>query len=253
MNCGNIHLHLDLIAGLPGEGVEDFFASLRRTFTLQSHHLQLELVKVLPGSPLRSQAHELGLSYDPAPPYSVLRTPDLSWQDLEKLRGIGRLLDTINNSNRFKHFLTASEQAFRDPVDLFDRLQSWWQEQGLFAKPLQLTALFEAVFEFAGLFAARLSLREALARDFALAGRVVPGKAPAFFNCELTQDEQQQVKRRVKQELDLLPSGGKLQHFAAVFETLTAENRRSLVLYLYYSRSGSSLRTKEIFLQPPVS
>jgi anaerobic magnesium-protoporphyrin IX monomethyl ester cyclase len=65
---GNIHLHLDLIAGLPGEGYRDFLTSVDRVAGLAPHHLQIEPVKLLPGSPLRLQAAKLGLRFDPHTP-----------------------------------------------------------------------------------------------------------------------------------------------------------------------------------------
>lgn len=88
LHAGNIDLHLDLIAGLPGESNEDFFTSLRRVFSLEPKHLQVELVKLLPGAPLRQQAESLRIHFDPSPPYSVLRTPDLTFRELEQIRGV---------------------------------------------------------------------------------------------------------------------------------------------------------------------
>ncbi len=248
LRAGNIHLHLDLIAGLPGESVEDFYTSLRRVFALEPQHLQVELVKLLPGAPLRQQAESLGLCFDPSPPYSVLRTPYLGFGELEQIRGVGRLLDLLNNSGRFKHFLRTADAIFLDRVDLYRQLRDWWQRAGLFDEPIGLRQQFEALHQFVKSLAGDLQLREALARDFALVGRVVPGKSPTFFNSDLTAEEQQRVKLRVKQELELSGAGEKLQHFAAVFETLSQTAPRSLVLYLYRSRSGKSPTVEEVIL-----
>ncbi len=248
LRAGNINLHLDLIAGLPGESDEDFFASLRRVFMLEPQHLQVELVKLLPGAPLRQQAESLGIHFDPSPPYSVLRTPHLTFRELEQIRGVGRLVDLLNNSERFEHFLKVADTVFCDRVEFYRQLQDWWQQAGLFDDPSSLQQQFDSLNSFAESSTECLRLREALARDFALAGRVVPGKEPDFFNCELTAEEQQQVKLKVKQELDQLGTGEKLQHFAAVFETLPKTASRSLMLYLYRSRSGKSPTVEEVFL-----
>jgi anaerobic magnesium-protoporphyrin IX monomethyl ester cyclase len=248
LRAGNIHLHLDLIAGLPGESQQDLYASLRRVLALQPQHLQLELVKLLPGAPLRQQADELGLVYDPSPPYSVLRTPQLDFGELEQIRGVGRLLDLLNNSGRYEHFLQRADAVFSDRVDFYRQLQDWWQRAGLFDEPLGLRQQFDALDKFVENHTEQLQLREALARDFALAGRVVPGKAPTFFNRDLTAEEERQVKQRVKQELAQSAPGEKIQHFAAVFETLSEVNSRCLLLYLYRSRSGESPRVDEVFL-----
>ena len=189
------------------------------------------------------------MSFDPSPPYTVLRTPQLSFHELEQIRGVGRLLDLLNNSNRYEMFLLVVDLVFSDRVEFYRRLQEWWQQQGLFEEPLGLLPQFEALNQFIDQIGDHLALREALARDFARAGRVVPGKAPLFFNCELTTVEQQQIKQRIKQELDRSAPGEKLQHFAAVFQTLSQPDSRSLVLYLYRSRSGKSPTVEEIVMQ----
>ncbi len=248
LRAGNIDLHLDLIAGLPGESNEDFFDSLRRVFKLEPQQLQVELVKLLPGAPLRQQAESHGLHFDPSPPYTVLRTPQLAFRELEQIRGVGRLIDLLNNSGRFRHFLKVVDSVFSDRVEFYRQLQDWWQLSGLFDEPSSLRQQFDSLNSFAESSTECLRLREALARDFALAGRVVPGKVPVFFNCELTSDEQQQVKLKVKQELDRLETGEKLQHFAAVFETLSRTASRSLILFLYRSCSGRSPTVEEKFL-----
>ncbi len=246
--AGNIHLHLDLIAGLPGEASSDFFRSLRRVLALAPDHLQVELVKLLPGAPLRQQAQGLKLQFDPSPPYAVLRTPELSFGDLEEIRGVGRLLDLLNNSRRFKHFLQAAAAIFGDQVEFYRCLQDWWHRAGLFDEPLSLQQQFNALHKFVESSSEALALREALARDFALAGRVVPGKAPTFFNCQLSAEEQLAVKQRVRQVLEQSVPGEKLQHFAAVFETLSQATPRSLVLYLYRSSNAKSPSAEEVFL-----
>ena len=246
--AGNISIHLDLIAGLPGEGVEDFFNSLQKVLALKAQHLQVELVKLLPGSPLRQQAGNLKIHFDSAPPYSVLRTPQLSFDGLEEIRRVGRLLDLVGNSGRFKHLLHASESSYLNIVEFYRHLQGWWQKAGLFEEPLGLRQIFDALHRFVEQSPEALLLSEALGRDFALVGRVVPGKAPAFFNCELSSEEEQRVKQRVKSELESLEDGWKLQHFAAIFETITPVASRSLLLYLYRSRSKTSPSVEEIIL-----
>ncbi len=248
MRRGNIHLHLDLIAGLPGETAQDFYESFERVFRLAPHHLQVELVKLLPGSPLRKQAHEFGIHFDPAPPYTVLRTPDLEFNQLEELRGVGRLLDQTSNSGRFACFMRAVTEQFVAVVDFYRSLQAWWFESGLFEEPLGLRQQFDALYAFCGKLSQSLPLQEALARDFARAGRVVPGRAPAFFDCDLLIAEQQQVKLRVKQELAQVEPGEKLQHFAAAFKTLQPDISRSIVLFFYRSRNGMSPVCYEVFL-----
>ncbi|MCK5913330.1 MAG: DUF4080 domain-containing protein, partial [Desulfuromusa sp.] len=101
----NIHLHLDLIAGLPGENYQQFLKSIDWTCALGADHLQIEPVKLLPGAPLRSQVEKWGITYDPNPPYTILSSNDLDFTDLERLRGIGVLLDLFVNSGKFSFLI----------------------------------------------------------------------------------------------------------------------------------------------------
>ena len=102
---GRIKLHLDLVAGLPGDRYDSFLASIDRVVSLAPHHLQIEPVKLLPGSPLLDQAAELQIRYDPNPPYTVLATQDLSFTELQHIQEISRLIDLIYNSGCFQAFL----------------------------------------------------------------------------------------------------------------------------------------------------
>ncbi len=249
---GTIHLHLDLIAGLPGESFEHFLRSLDWTAALSPHHLQLEPVKLLPGAPLRAQAAELGLKFDPNPPYSVLQTRDISFNELERLRGIGRLLDLFYNSGRFSFLLKELVPEFGGLSQAMASLDNYWREQGFYHQSRSLRDLYGVMYAYlkAEIAAENLPpLREALARDYAHHERVVPGREPEFFNVALSETEQLRVRQRVKAEISGLRREGKLQYAAGVFEHLSGSPGRSLLLYLYQTRSGSGLEVREIPIQ----
>lgn len=99
---GNIHVHIDLIAGLPLENLASFAAGVNRAFGLHPHMLQLGFLKLLPGSPLAD--HPQG-SFSPLPPYEVQETPWLSPQDLQELSRVEDTLDRLWNSGRFRRTL----------------------------------------------------------------------------------------------------------------------------------------------------
>jgi anaerobic magnesium-protoporphyrin IX monomethyl ester cyclase len=81
-----IHLHLDLVAGLPGEDFQNFITSIDRVVALGPHHLQIEPVKLLPGSPLRDRAEALRIRFDPNPPYTILQAPISPMQSCSSCR-----------------------------------------------------------------------------------------------------------------------------------------------------------------------
>jgi anaerobic magnesium-protoporphyrin IX monomethyl ester cyclase len=246
----NIHLHLDLIAGLPGEGYRDFLASVDRVAALAPHHLQIEPVKLLPGSPLRQQAARLGIRFDPNPPYTVLATADLGFAELERLRGLSRLFDLTYNSGRFTGFLDGLQAACGSLAGGLERLEIFWRERNLFRHPLSQRGVFENVWgfvqsEFAG--DAREELRERLARDYAGSERVAPEGAPEFFDMQLDAEETLKVQARVREETERVRGKGiKLQHFAAAFRRLPGAGGRRVLLFLYLTETGRGMSVREI-------
>ncbi|MEL7624188.1 MAG: DUF4080 domain-containing protein [Clostridiales bacterium] len=116
----NIHLHLDLIAGLPEEDYETFGHSFDQAFDLQPHMLQLGFLKLLHGSRLRKQSLQHGVEFDPRPPYTVRRTNWLNESDLAALQLCEDALDRLYNSGRFPatlNYLLAASQS--RPFQLF--------------------------------------------------------------------------------------------------------------------------------------
>lgn len=99
--AGNISLHLDLIAGLPGECFESFARSFDDVYALRPHMLQLGFLKLLPGTGLRQDAQALGIVYAPDPPYQVLRTAELSMEALDQLHDVETALHWYGNSGRY--------------------------------------------------------------------------------------------------------------------------------------------------------
>jgi hypothetical protein len=116
----NIHLHLDLIAGLPYEDFAAFGESVNRAILLRPHMLQLGFLKLLHGSRLWEQREEFGIINDPDPPYEVIRTGWLSFEDIGKLKQCEEALDKLYNSGKFRRSLDLIfRQSGIDPVDLF--------------------------------------------------------------------------------------------------------------------------------------
>jgi len=249
---GNIHLHLDLIAGLPGEGFRDFLASVDRVAALAPHHLQIEPVKLLPGSPLRLRAAKLGIRFDPHPPYTVLATADLDYAEIDKLRGLSRLFDLTFNSGRFAGFLAGLQAACGSLAGGLERLEAFWRQRSLFRHPLSQRGVFENVWgfiqaEYAG--EKREELRERLARDYAGSERVTPENAPAFFDTQMNEEEIQKVQARIKEKTEKVRGKGiKLQHFAAVFHHLPETEGRHVRLFLYLTETGKGMQVREIWM-----
>jgi hypothetical protein len=97
----NIHIHIDLIAGLPYETLNDFKNSFDRAYVLNTHHLQLGFLKLLHGSVLRAQAEEFAILYSPTPPYEIISSPWLSADDILILKQTENALQHTRNKGRF--------------------------------------------------------------------------------------------------------------------------------------------------------
>ena len=105
-DAGNIPLHLDLIAGLPLEGFTRFAQSFDDVFALRPHQLQLGFLKLLRGSALYAKRAQYGLVHSEAPPYEILRTPQLSFAELARLKIVEEMTEAYYNSGRFSHTLS---------------------------------------------------------------------------------------------------------------------------------------------------
>jgi radical SAM superfamily enzyme YgiQ (UPF0313 family) len=249
---GNIHLHLDLIAGLPGEGYHDFLASIDRVAALRPHHLQLEPVKLLPGAPLRQDAARHGIRFDPHPPYSVLATQQLSFTELERLQGIGRLLDLTCNTDRGHHFLAALSEACGSLSKGLEQLESFWRRQGLFRRPLSQRDLFNQLWTFVHTSftdQVRARLGECLGWDLAVSERIPQEKAPEYLDTQLTDSEQLRVRTKMQRIVAALKGRGvKIQHLAARFHHQPQFPEGSLVLFLYLTRPGHPMQVRHLLL-----
>jgi anaerobic magnesium-protoporphyrin IX monomethyl ester cyclase len=143
-----IPLHLDLIAGLPGENWANFHHSFNDVYQVQPHKLQLGFLKVLKGCGLRQQAARYGLIYQPDPPYAVLQTADLSYAELLQLKRIEILLDKYYNSGKFSTALSRIITLFSTAFDFYDFFAHFWQERSWFGLPWKDRALFERLWLF---------------------------------------------------------------------------------------------------------
>ena len=121
LEAGNVHLHIDLIAGLPGENFATFGRSFDRAFALAPHQLQLGFLKLIHGSRLRET--DWGQRFAPDPPYEVLHTPWLTYAELRRLHDCAETVERLHNSARFTESLRlALRVSGMRPFDMFLRL-----------------------------------------------------------------------------------------------------------------------------------
>ena len=121
--CQTVHVHIDLIAGLPQEDINTFAESFNAAYSLSPHMLQLGFLKLLYGAPMREHPTEYPCEYSKLPPYEVTLTPWMSEWDLERLHRVETVLDRLYNSGRFRrtlrYLLGATDYT---PFVLFEKL-----------------------------------------------------------------------------------------------------------------------------------
>ena len=127
----NIHQHLDLIAGLPFEDLERFKQSFNDVYALKPEQFQLGFLKVLKGSYMREKAGDYGLIYQPEPPYEVLATRWLSYDDLLVLKSVEEMVEVYYNSRQFENSLNWLENYFPSAFVMYETLARYYETKGL--------------------------------------------------------------------------------------------------------------------------
>lgn len=173
---GNVHLHIDLIAGLPEEDFTTFGSSFDQAYALHPHQLQLGFLKLIHGSALRET--DWGQRFAPDPPYEVLSTPWISYGELQRLHDCADAVERIHNSSRFARTLSlALRTTGMRPFDLFLRLGD-----GMVSRPgrWSLDSLTRMVYDTL----LTLGVEEALLRDALVEDRLATdntGYLPPFL------------------------------------------------------------------------
>jgi len=148
----NVHIHLDLIAGLPYEDYESFGRSFNRVYAMKPEQLQLGFLKVLKGSEMWERAEEYGICYQENPPYEVLYTKWLSYEDVLHLKRVEEMVELYYNSNQFTYTLQVLEKVFESPFIMYEALARFYEEKGYFTSSPARAYRYQVLLEFALLY-----------------------------------------------------------------------------------------------------
>ena len=127
---GNIHQHLDLIAGLPYEDYDSFRHSFNDVYALKPQQLQLGFLKVLKGSHMMEMCQEYGIVYKTREPYEVISTKWLDYDHVLKLKTVENMVEVYYNSGQFQNTLEYLEGFFPDAFSIYERLGNFYMEKG---------------------------------------------------------------------------------------------------------------------------
>ena len=143
-----VHLHVDLIAGLPGENLESFGEGFDRLIHLNPQEIQIGILKRLRGTPIVRHEAEFEMVYDDCPPYEVLNTKDISFADLQRVKRFARYWDLIGNSGNFMQSVHLIWEKSQDPFASFLKFSDWLYRTTGRRHGIALTKLLECVFDY---------------------------------------------------------------------------------------------------------
>lgn len=144
----NVHQHLDLIAGLPFEDMESFQKSFNDVYRLQPEQLQLGFLKVLKGSYMEEKKADYGLVYKSRPPYEVLYTNWLSYDDVLVLKLVEEMVEVYYNSGQFSYTLHHLEKEFETPFQMYLELGRFYEKHKLHLMSHSRITRYEIMLEF---------------------------------------------------------------------------------------------------------
>lgn len=134
IGLNNLHLHIDLILGLPYDTVETFARSFEDVFLMQPHYIQMGLLKILPGTPIREQVAKFSIQHCQSPPYETLATKWMNHEEISDLYWLGECVESFYNNRFFKSFFRWVAANYQNCFDFFSNLLNLCRQEGFFAK-----------------------------------------------------------------------------------------------------------------------
>lgn len=148
LSFGNIHLHLDLIAGLPYENLDSFINSFNMVFALRPDMLQLGFLKLLKGTKIRNEYQLHGYKFISYPPYEFLENKYMSFTDTLVLKDIENITEKYYNSGKFVKTIECLLTFFPSPFDMFSAVSEYFKSRGCDKISVSQSALYEILAAF---------------------------------------------------------------------------------------------------------
>ncbi|MCX8129933.1 MAG: B12-binding domain-containing radical SAM protein [Clostridia bacterium] len=146
---GNIHIHMDLIAGLPGEGMNSFKNSFNEAYSIKPHQLQLGFLKLLKGSSIRERAGEYDYIFKEYAPYEILSNKYIGFNEILSLKELEEMVERYYNSGRFIHILEyIMNRLFMSAFEFYEHLSAYYRTKGFMNKPPSSRTLYSILYDF---------------------------------------------------------------------------------------------------------
>ncbi|MGL5088246.1 MAG: B12-binding domain-containing radical SAM protein [Cetobacterium sp.] len=186
----NIHLHVDLIAGLPHDTYETFKDSFDYVYELDSEMIQLGFLKILNGTRISKEIEKYNYKYIEFPPYEILSNCFISYEELVKLKNFEKMLDYYYNSEKFKNSVKyIIEKNYERPFDFFEEIAEYYEKNNLLGVGHKIVSIFNHLIKFyeEKNFRGKDIFVEYLKLDYLLLGK--PGSYPEWFISKKDKDK----------------------------------------------------------------
>lgn len=148
LSLRNIKQHLDLIAGLPGEDYNSFVNSFNDVHSIRPEEIQLGFLKLLKGSAMREEGEKYKMVYSPYPPYEILKTDKISYEEILVLKKVENVVDKYYNSQKFNNILNYFYSKFDAPYEFFYELGNFFEKKGYFNRNIGNSEYYKVFLDF---------------------------------------------------------------------------------------------------------
>ncbi|MEI6857941.1 DUF4080 domain-containing protein [Psychrilyobacter sp.] len=238
----NIHLHLDLIAGLPKEDFETFKSSFNYVYGLKPEMIQLGFLKILRGTEISEQIREFDYKYMEFPPYEVVSNDDIAYEELLKLKDIEEVLDFYYNSGDFiKSVDYLINNFYSSPFEFYLDISDFYENKGHFKVSHKKLAIFNFLVDFYNEKKFGEDDREGKIRfieyikfDYVNLGK--PGKYPEWFKSSKDRGLYHELVEKLVEELKFKNNrqgfkNTEMEEFD--IDIFTGERKKTRLLFIY--------------------
>ena len=194
----NIKQHLDLIAGLPGEDLESFKKSFNDVYSIRPEEIQLGFLKLIKGTSMREEKDKWGMAPTAYAPYEVLKTKDISYENMLLLKKVEHMVDKYYNSGKFNLTIGYLDKKFNTPFEFYEALGRFFEEKGYFKRSISNNDYYKFFMEFNSevLKESNDILKEILRYEY-LSFNKRRG-IPEFLHGDITKEEEKNIKFMLK-------------------------------------------------------
>ncbi|NME35357.1 B12-binding domain-containing radical SAM protein [Fusobacterium sp. FSA-380-WT-3A] len=237
----NIHLHLDLIAGLPYENYETFKKSFDYVYNTKCEMIQLGFLKMLEGTEMKANGHKYNYKYLDFPPYEVISNDFISYEELCKLKDIEEVLDFYYNSQKFLKSLDfVVKNFFESPFDFFESIGEFYKNKGYLEIAHREIAIFNNFVEYYKKigFPKLDEFLEYLKFDYLFLGK--PGYYPEWIK----EEKDKELYKNIIEKMEFKSSreahkSTELEKFSINMET---DKKEDVYVFFEYTKDGTKYR-----------